>query len=196
MERSCAERLPPSPQSSPGSTGRSSIPEAVVLNRDASGYGFPAFARDDSGEAWSSIPAARFARAMRFIVPRKTGGRRECRCAVAPAASCARVENAHEWSQVHRTQSGGFKRSSQHHAFTHAAIRQALRWCSPAERLSRPGIESRGHCGYLVHAVDARSVPFGKYCRSSRWCSRLWRCTGSWIAKVDLDSASILRRLC
>jgi hypothetical protein len=35
-----------------------------------------------------------------------------------------------------------------------------FRWCSPAERLSRPGIEGRGHCGYLVHAVDAQVCAF------------------------------------
>ena len=124
-------------------------------------------------------------------LPPEIRGRRECRMRNAPAALRANEESTqashHRYAEtIRRIQT--VVATPRFHSCQQLVKR--FRWCSPAERLSRPGIESRGHCGYLVHAVDAQVCGFREVLPQQPVgvlvCAALPR--ASWIAKVDLDS--------
>src|SRR5262245_52209618 len=80
-------------------SGRSSIPETIVIGLDVSGILDAPHARSMTAKKTQfHIPATRCARVMHRRCPSKDRGRRECRGRDAPAALCANEGSTQAWS--------------------------------------------------------------------------------------------------
>jgi hypothetical protein len=156
----------PCRSSSPGLTGRSSIPETAVLEPRSHGVlDAPHEAGHDSGVG-DVHPRSRGMIYPRFSFrrPSTVGGSRECRVHAAPAVSCARLhkESAHTSIQVQRRQSG-----------IPCAMVLRLMPCSPRRRIRLVTVAAglmADRSGWIKFATDSLAPATGvgttRFCRT------------------------------
>ena len=114
--------------SSPGLTGRPSIPEALVLEPRGRGVLDAPHARGMTavGDANLRSRGTKCPSCWKRTALEIRRGRRECRMRVAPEAACA-AKSTGVSNQGYTATAGGFKRSSQHQLFSlMTATRQVL----------------------------------------------------------------------